>query len=154
MTKITFLFFTVALIFGSNSIKADDSEYPSHMELGILASLYAHPSIGYWWGQYGLRFSGINHGRDEHEYHLNIGYVLSNINNIQHSINLITSRVVGSDPGADYNFNATGIAYGINYKGFFFELGLAIPWNDKIGNLENDPVVPAGYFGYIHRFML
>ena len=67
----------------------------------------------------------------------------------QHSINLLTSWIAGSDPGADYRYGATGIAYSLNYRGIFLELGLAMPWRDDIGNLANDPVVPCGYLGYI-----
>jgi hypothetical protein len=152
MIKTIFLISIILLASWANICKAENKEYPSHLELGVLASLYVQPSVGYWWGRYGIRLSGINHVKNEHEYHLNVGYVLSNSKNIQHSINLIASRVVGSDSGADYNFNATGIAYGINYRGFFFELGLAIPWNDKLGNVEDDPLVPAGYLGYLYRF--
>ena len=58
----------------------------------------------------------------------------------------------GSDPGADYRYGATGMAYGLNYRGFFLELGLAWPWRDDLGNLADDSVVPCGYLGYMHRF--
>ena len=44
------------------------------------------------------------------------------------------------------------IAYGVNYKGFFLELGLALPWEDELGNLADDPVIPCGYIGYLYRF--
>lgn len=90
--------------------------------------------------------------KDHRELHLNIGYALHDSQKVQHSINLLTSRVVGSDPGADYNFASTGVAYGLNYRGFFLEIGLAVPWRDDIGNLANDVVIPCGYLGYIHRF--
>ncbi len=63
---------------------------------------------------------------------------------VQHTINLLTSRVVGSAPGADYSYSATGIAYGENYKGLFLEMGLAIPWQDDLGNLEGEPLIPCG----------
>lgn len=90
--------------------------------------------------------------KDNQEFSLNLGYELDDSQNVQHSINILTSWVVGSDPGADYRFAATGIAYGLNYKGFFLEIGLAHPWKDDLGNLSNDFIIPCGYWGYIYRF--
>lgn len=90
--------------------------------------------------------------REHYEYDFNIGYELADTQKVQHSINLLTSWVATRDPGADYRYAASGIAYGVNYHGIFAELGLAVPWRDEIGNLANEPVVPCGYFGYIHRF--
>lgn len=89
---------------------------------------------------------------DHNEYHLNFGYALSDSKKVQHGINLLTSWVVGSDPGADYDYAATGIAYSLNYNGFFLELGLGHAWRGDIGNLSNDPIIPVGYWGYIYRF--
>ena len=89
---------------------------------------------------------------EKKEFHFNIGYALSDTEKLQRSVNLLTSFVVGSDPGADYDYAATGIAYAINYNGFFIELGIGWPWKDDIGNLDDDPVVPIGYLGYVHRF--
>jgi hypothetical protein len=124
----------------------------SYPELGVTKSLFFHPSAGYWLGRAGLRVTGIYLNKDRHEFHLNIGCAFHDSAKVQQSINLITSRVVGSDPGADYRYWATGVAYSLNYRGFFIEIGLARPWRDDLGNLENDPVVPCGYWGYIHRF--
>lgn len=90
--------------------------------------------------------------KDHHEFHLNIGYKLYDSDKAQHSVNLLTSRVAGSDPGADYRYWATGVAYGVNYRGFFLEIGLARPWKDDLGNLDDDPVIPCGYLGYLYRF--
>ena len=135
--------------------RAQKMDYPSYPELGITASsLIIHPSIGYWWGRPGLRVSGMYLNEDHNEFHLNLGYVISDSEKVQQSLNLLTSWVTGSDPGADYQYWATGIAYGLNYRGFFFELGLARPWRDDIGNLEGDAFIPCGYFGYIYRFRL
>ena len=140
------------LILVVGSVKADNEKYPSYPELGVILGLVLHPAVGYWWGRMGIRFSGMYKNNDDKEYHLNFGYVLRDTGKVQHSINLLTSRIVGSDPGADYDFAATGIAYGFNYKGFFFEIGLGLPWRDEIGNIKDDPVVPVGYLGYVHRF--
>jgi hypothetical protein len=90
--------------------------------------------------------------KNEHEFHLNLGYAFADSAKVQQSINLLTSWMVGSDPGADYRYGATGIAYSLNYRGFFVEIGLALPWRDDLGNLADDPVVPCGYLGYIYRF--
>lgn len=140
------------LIFVAGNVAANDGRYPSYPELGVLLGLGVHPAVGYWWGRKGIRFSGIYKNEDDKEYHLNFGYVLSDTGNVQQSINLLTSRIVGSDPGANYDFVATGIAYGLNYNGFFLEIGLGIPWRDEIGNVKDDHVVPVGYWGYIYRF--
>lgn len=124
----------------------------SYPELGLIIGGALQPSVGYWWGKKGLRLSGIRSGGKKKEFHLNLGYTLSESKNSHRSINLITSRIIGNDPGADYNYAATGIAYGLNYKGFFIELGLGWPWRDDIGNLANRSVIPVGYWGYIYRF--
>lgn len=145
LTSLSFLW--------ASNIRAEVGEQPSYPELGITtSSLIIHPSVGYWWGSTGLRFTGMYLSKDHHEFHLNIGYGLYDSEKVQHSINLLTSWVAGSDPGADYRYVATGIAYSLNYRGFFFEIGLALPWRDDLGNLADDPVIPCGYWGYIFRF--
>jgi len=141
------------LILWATYISAKEKDQLSYPELGITtSSLIIHPSIGYWWGRTGIRFTGMYLNKDHHEFHLNIGYALHDSEKVQHSVNLLTSWVAGSDPGADYRYGATGIAYGLNYRGFFLEVGLARPWKDDIGNLANNPVVPCGYGGYIYPF--
>lgn len=94
---------------------------------------------------------------DHNEVHVNLGYKLSDTRRTQHSLNLLTGNIVGTDPGADYDYAYLGVAYGLNFSirrlsGFFFELGMAAVLRDRLGNLEDDPVVPCGYFGYIYRF--
>jgi len=153
MIRIGLSFFAALSILLADDNSAEENEQLSYPELGITTSfLIVHPSIGYWWGQTGVRFTGMYLNKDLHEFHLNIGYALYDSEKVQHSINLLTSWVAGSDPGADYRYGATGIAYGLNYRGFFLEIGLARPWRDDLGNLANDPVVPCGYFGYMYRF--
>ena len=143
----------VLWIFGVRSLYAEEKEQLSYPELGVtISSLLIHPSIGYWWGRTGVRLTGMYLNDDHHEFHCNIGYEFYSSENAQHSINLLTSRVAGSDPGADYKYWATGIAYGLHYRGFFLELGLAHPWQDELGNLADDPVIPCGYLGYMYRF--
>jgi hypothetical protein len=155
MLGIVLSAFAILLILLASNMRAEEKAQRSYPELGITtSSLIIHPSVGYWWGRTGVRFTGMYLNRDHHEYHFNIGYALSDVENVQHSVNLLTSWVAGSDPGADYKYGATGIAYSINYKGAFFELGLARPWRDDLGNLARDFVVPCGYWGYIHRFGL
>ena len=131
------------------TIKADEIDHLSYPEVGITTS---GPSIGYWWDRTGVRVTGLYLNTDHHEFHLNLGYAFADSATVQQSLNLLTSWVVGSDPGADYRYGATGIAYSLNYRGFFVEIGLARPWRDDLGNLAHDPVVPCGYWGYIHRF--
>ncbi|MDH5464150.1 MAG: hypothetical protein OEW60_00900 [Thiovulaceae bacterium] len=143
------------LIFGlllllPNTVQARSSD--SYAEVGLVYTMLLQPTVGYWWGDYGVRVTGMYQDEAHNEYHLNIGYLLSDDGDVQHAVNLLTSWIVGSDAGANYDYAATGIAYSINYYGFFVELGLAIPWRDNLGNLANDPVVPCGKFGYIYRF--
>ncbi len=153
LIRIALSAFAALSILWAGYTRAEEKDHLSYPELGITTStLIIHPSIGYWWGRTGLRFTGMYLNRDHHEFHLNIGYWLYDSDKVQHSINLLTSWVAGSDPGADYKYGATGIAYSLNYRGLFFEIGLARPWRDDLGNLANDPVVPCGYWGYIHRF--
>lgn len=151
--RLTFATFTALSILWASYADAGESKHRTYLELGITASsLLIQPSIGFWWGRIGVRFSGMYLNKNHHEFHFNIGYAFYDSDKVQHSINLLTSRVVGRDPGAHYRYSATGIAYSINYRGFFLELGLAHPWRDEIGNLAKNPVIPCGYFGYIYRF--
>ncbi len=153
MIKVALSALVVLLILWPSYIRAEDKDDVSYPEVGITTStLIVHPSLGYWWGKTGLRFSGMYLNNDHHEFHLNIGYELYDSDKVQHSINLLTSWISGSDPGADYRYGATGIAYSLNYRGFFLEIGLARPWRDDLGNLADDPIVPCGYWGYIYRF--
>ncbi len=144
------LLFTVATL--CISYAKGDQKSNSYPELGVTLGAIPHLSMGYWWERKGVRVSGMYLNKKRNEFHLNLGYAHVETKRVQRSINVLTSWVVGSDPGADYEYAATGIAYGINYKGFFLELGLGIPWKDDIGNLEGDLVIPIGYLGYIHRF--
>ena len=148
------LFAVVSVIMlWTNTLGAEEQKKFSYPEVGITKSMLIRPSIGYWWNRTGVRLSGMYLNKDSHEFQSNIGYAFYDKVKLQQSINLVTSWVVGSDPGADYRFGATGLSYCINYRGFFFELGLAVPWRDDIGNLENDPVVPCLSWGYIYRFI-
>ena len=140
-------------LFRAGTLPAEEAKALSYPELGITVSpLLIQPGIGYRHGRIGLRASGMYLKQDRHAFHCNIGYTFSDSDIMQHSINLLTSRIAGSDPGADYKYWASGIAYGLQYRGFFFELGLAHPWKDELGNLADDPLIPCGYVGYMYRF--
>ena len=153
MVRLILSVLTILSVVGPSCLIAGEKDQLSYPELGITTSLQIiHPSIGYWWGKKGIRFTGMYLKKDLHEFHFNIGYALYESEKAQHSINLLTSKIAGSDPGADYDYWSTGIAYSLNYRGFFLELGLAYPWKDYLGNLSNDSVVPCGYLGYIYRF--
>lgn len=152
MIKIILSTLTVISILWASSVQAEEKDQQSYLELGIIASNLILPSIGYWRDRTGVRFTGMYLDEDNHEFQFNFGYEIKESENMQRTINLLTRWFVGSDPGADYRFASTGIAYGLNYKGFFLEIGLAVPWKDELGNLANDPVVPIANWGYIHRF--
>lgn len=143
------LFFCITLLCTS-TVNAEEN-LASYPEVGIAVSGIPHLSVGYWWEQKGVRLSGMYLGDEKNELHLNLAYAFSDEESVQHSINLLTSWVVGNDPGADYEYAATGVTYSINYEGLFLEIGLGWPWKDAIGNVS-DNFVPMGYLGYIHRF--
>ena len=149
------MLFVVAsvMMLWTNALGAEEQKKLSYPEVGITKSLLFRPSIGYWWNRAGVRLSGMYLNEDLHEFQFNFGYAFYDTVKLQQSINLVTCWVVGSDPGADYRYGATGFSYNMNYRGFFFEIGLAMPWRDDIGNLEDDPVVPCLSWGYIYRFI-
>lgn len=148
------MLFAVAsvMMLWTNALGAEEQNKLSYPEVGITKSMLIRPSIGYWWNHTGVRLTGMYLNKDLHEFQFNFGYAFYDKVKLQQSINLVTCWVVGSDPGADYRYGATGFSYSINYRSLFFELGLAMPWRDDIGNLENDPVVPCLNLGYIYRF--
>ena len=135
-----------------------DLKAVSYPEMGLTTSfLLISPNLGYWFGRMGVRLSGMYLGEDHQEAHLNLGYKWSDTMKTQHSINLLMGKIVGSDPGADYDYTYLGVAYGLNfsiigYRGFFFELGMAKVLDDNLGNLADDPFVPCGSIGYMYRF--
>ncbi len=88
--------FAAVFMLWASALWADENAHPSYPELGITTS---GPSIGYWWGRTGLRFTGMYRDKDHHEFHLNIGYAFVDSATAQQSINLLTSWVAGSDPG-------------------------------------------------------
>ena len=109
MTRIAIIAFTASLVLCASHVCAKETDQPSYPELGITTtSLIIHPSIGYWFGKIGTRFTGMYLNKDHHEFHFNIGYRLHDTDRTQHSINLLTSWIAGSDPGADYKYGATG----------------------------------------------
>lgn len=137
--------------------KPRDLKHESYPELGVVCSLIMNPTLGYWFGPVGVRVAGMYLSDDHNEFHLNLRYKFSDNENTQQSINLLSERIVGSDPGADYHFTCLGVAYGLNfsikgYGGFFIEGGMAKVLHDNLGNLKNDPFVPCCTFGYIYRF--
>ena len=152
MSRLSLLAFAVLLVIVTGYAGTEGNDHLSYPELGITVSSLIHPSIGYWWDHIGVRFTGMYLNSDHHEFHFNLAYGIYESGKVQHSINLLTSWIAASDPGADYKYGATGIAYSINCRGIFFEIGVARPWRDDIGNLANNTVVPCGYFGYIYRF--
>jgi hypothetical protein len=93
---------------------------------------------------------------DLNQFHLNLGYKRLDNEKKQRSINILLSRVEGSDEGADYDYTSLGVAYSWNslfgVRGLFAELGLAKVLHDNLGNVIDEFLVPCGYIGYIYRF--
>jgi len=134
--------------------KLKDLKEASYTELGLTISGI---NLGYWHKRTGLRLSHYYLNETRNEMMLNLGYKLSDNEKTQKSINLLAGRLVGSDPGADYDYAYVGIAYGLNfsilgYRGFYIELGIAKVLQDNLGNLADDPFVPCANIGYIYRF--
>jgi hypothetical protein len=114
------------------------------------------PAFGYWFGPYGVRVSGMYLEEDLNEFHLNLGYKRLDNERKQRSINILISRIEGSDEGADYDYTSLGVAYSWNslfgVRGLFAELGMAKVLHDNLGNVIDEFLVPCGYIGYIYRF--
>ena len=134
--------------------KLRDLKEASYPELGLTISGI---NLGYWHKRFGLRLSHYYLNENRNEIMLNLGYKLSDNEKTQKSINLLAGRIVGSDPGADYDYAYVGIAYALNfsilgYRGFLLELGMAKVLQDNLGNLADDLFVPCANIGYIYRF--
>ena len=137
--------------------KPRDLKHESYPELGVVHSLIMNPTLGYWFGSFGVRVTGMYLSDDHNEFHLTLRYKFSDNQKTQHSINLSSARIVGSDPGADYHYTCLGVTYGLNfsiigYRGFFVEMGMARVLDDNLGNVKDGSFVPYGSFGYIYRF--
>lgn len=89
----------------------------SYPEIGLTASpLLISPNFGYWFGPIGIRLSGMYLNENHNEAHFNLGFKFSDNEKTQQSINLLSGLIVGSDPGADYNYTYLGVAYGLNFS--------------------------------------
>ncbi len=150
---------TVASVHNNSEVMTEeiDLKLESYPELGILSSLQIFsPALGYWFGPYGVRVSGMYTNEELYEFHLNLGYKRLDNEKKQRSINILLSRVKGFDPGADYDFTALGVAFSWNslfgIRGLFWEFGMAKVLDDNLGNLKDEFLIPCGYFGYMHRF--
>ena len=135
-------------------IEKKDLKQVSYPELGWTS--YGI-TLGYWHKRIGLRLANYYFDEDSNGMRINLGYKLSDNEKTQQSLNLVTGRFVGSDPGADYDFAYAGITYGINFSilrfsGLFFEIGLGNVLQDNLGNVADDPVVPCANIGYLYRF--
>ena len=134
-----------------------DLRHASYPELGLLLSTpLVNPAVGYWFGPYGVRVSGMYLAEDLYKFHLNLGYKRLDNARKQRSLNIVLNRVEDSDPGADYDFTSIGVAYGWNsifgVRGLFAQLGLAKAIHDNLGNVIDELFLPCVQIGYIHRF--
>lgn len=142
---------------GGAATEPRDLKHESYLEIGaFLSDPTPSPAVGYWFGPFGVRISGMYWSEDKNKIHLNLGYKRLDTERKQRSVNLLLSKNVGSDPGADYDFTSLGLAYSWNtlfgIRGLFLEFGLARVLHDNIGNVEDELVVPVGQLGYIYRF--
>ena len=136
--------------------KSRNLKHESYPELGMVFSAIMNPAFGYWFGPYGVRVAGMYLKEDLNEFHLNLGYKILDNEKKQRSINILLSRIEGSDQGADYDFTSLGVAYSWNsvfgVRGLFVELGMAKVLHDNLGNVIDEFLVPCGYIGYMYRF--
>ena len=68
---------TVASVHNNNEVMTEeiDLKLESYPELGIVSSLQIiSPALGYWFGPYGVRVSGMYLNEELYEFHLNLGY--------------------------------------------------------------------------------
>ncbi len=134
-----------------------DLKFESYPELGIVSSLQIiSPALGYWFGPYGVRVSGMYSNEELYEFHLNLGFKRLDNEKKQRSINILLSRIKGFDPGADYDSTSLGVAFSWNslfgVRGLFGEFGMAKVLDDNLGNVKDEFLVPCGYIGYMYRF--
>ncbi|MFC1619664.1 hypothetical protein ACFL45_06935 [Candidatus Neomarinimicrobiota bacterium] len=149
-----------AVLYSGEAVAEEESrdlKFESYPELGILLSPpIVSPAFGYWFGPYGVRISGMYVEEDLYEFHLNLAYKRLDNEKKQRSINILLSRIEGSDPGADYDYTSLGVAYSWNsllgVRGLFAELGMAKVIQDNLGNVIDEFLVPCVHIGYIHRF--
>ncbi|MFC1550802.1 hypothetical protein ACFL46_05885 [Candidatus Neomarinimicrobiota bacterium] len=136
--------------------KSRDLKHESYPELGMVFSSIMNPTIGYWFGSYGIRVAGMYLKENRNEFHLNLGYKILDNEKKQRSINILLSKIEGYDPGADYDFTSLGVAYSWNtlfgVRGLFAQLGMAKVLHDNLGNVKDEFLVPCGYIGYMYRF--
>lgn len=157
--KQILLIFTAFILFSTKALaeeKTRDLRYESYPEIGIVFSAIVNPTFGYWFGPFGVRVAGMYLDEYFNELHINLGYKRLDNERRQKSINLLLSRIIGADPGADYDFTSLGVAYSWNsifgIRGLFVEFGMAKVLHDNLGNVKDDFLVPCGYVGYIYRF--
>lgn len=130
-----------------------DGRTISYPEMGVTTgAAYLNLNFGYWHKRMGLRVAGGYLGADRNGLRLNLGYKLRDSETRLDTLNIVLGNYVGRDPGARYDYAYIGLTYGLNYRGWYAELGLAKDVRDRIGNLRNDPILPCGTVGYLHRF--
>ena len=130
---------------------ASDSYFEAGLEFNPFT--YANLTLGYWFGHIGARISGGYIADDSNDLKIDLGYKIIDNGRWRHSAHLVLGQTEGSDPGADYNYSYAGVAYELNYRGLYVELGLGKDFIDRIGNLDGDPVIPVGtLLGYLYQF--
>jgi hypothetical protein len=128
-----------------------DSYFEAGVELHPF--IIVKPTLGYWCRSFGVRIGGGYLSGNRHDLRLDLGYKFGDDGRWRHAAHLVVGQTKGSDPGADYDYSYAGLAYELNYRGFYLELGLGKDFVDRVGNLDGDPVVPVGtLLGYLYQF--
>ena len=127
----------------------------SYVEAGLWLNpfTYANPLLGVWLGHLGVHVSGSYLASDRYDMFADVGLKFVDNGRWRHAVHVIVGQTRGSDPGADYDYAYAGLAYELNFRGLFIELGLGKDFVDRLGNLEDDPVIPVGtLLGYAYQF--
>ena len=115
----------------------------SYTEVGVT---FSHPLslngvAGYWLGPIGIRMTGMYLGSTDAGVQLNLGYKFIDNEKNRHSWGILL--------GWMYDAGYAGIAYHLNYRSFFAELG----WAGIIGRHFRSSQGYLLQIGYMHRFI-
>jgi len=162
MKKLLFftsLFISVIDINAESANESVSLPPESYFEAGVTVWIPAgiNIDVGYWYSHVGIRLSGgywdwLN-SKFGYGYQCNINYKLLDNKTWLHNLGLIIGRsesgpVSLEEPCCDWTY--VGLAYDLNYKGFFLEVQLQKPIEIRRGSFRE--IVPLFQLGYIRRF--
>lgn len=116
-----------------------------YWELGVNLGTPAgfNLAIGKWLGRFGLRVSGGTLGKPVNGIQINLGYKLSDNTDRSHSL----AFMGGNSQAEARHWTYAGVAYNLNWGGFFLEVGLT----GGSGSYTNPQA--AIQIGYMYRML-